>query len=210
MKFLEYIYSMKTAIITGDIIKSQDQGPEQWMEALKAVLSNFGTSPENWEVYRGDSFQLETTPNKALYAALIIKAHLKQHSNLAVRLAIGIGEKTFKTSKITESNGSSFVNSGTCFENLKKNTLAIKTQHEHLDQSLNVMFELASLTIDNWTSAAAQLIAYALKHPDHNQQRIAKHQKTTQSNVSQGLKRGGFEELSKLLQYYHTQIEILC
>jgi hypothetical protein len=201
---------MTTAIITGDIIKSQGQDPEHWMETLKSTLSNFGASPKNWELYRGDSFQLETTPKTALYAALLIKAHLKQYSNLEVRLAIGIGEKTFETNKITESNGSAFVNSGICFENLKKNTLAIKTQHEHLNHSLNLMFELASLTIANWTSAVAELIAYALAHPDHNQQRIAKHQKTTQSNVSQGLKRGGFDELSKLLQYYQTQIETLC
>jgi len=200
---------MTVAIITGDIIKSQSSDPEQWVATLKNVLSDFGTSPKKWEVYRGDSFQLETTPQTALFAALLIKAQLKHRSDLDVRLAIGIGDKTFETDKITESNGSAFVNSGTCFESLKKNTLAIKTQNEQLNETLNLMFEMASLIIENWTLAVAELISYALTHPNHNQQRIAKNHKTTQSNVSQGLKRGGFDELSKLLNYYQTQIQTL-
>lgn len=198
------------AILTGDIIKSRERNPSLWIDALKQTLQLFGTTPNHWEVYRGDSFQLEVSPEKALFAAFLIKASLKHHSNLDVRIAIGIGEKTYESDNITESNGNAFINSGTCFENLKKNTLAIKTEDTHIDETLNLMFELVSFTIQNWTPVTAELIAYTLQHPQQNQKKLAKHFKITQGNVSQSLKRGGYDEISKLLSYYESQIQTLC
>lgn len=200
---------MTTAIITGDMVNSTTLQPTNWIDALKAILTTFGKTPEHWEVYRGDSFQMEIKPEQALYATLVIKAHLKYKSDLDVRMAIGIGNKSYDAKKITESNGTAFINSGRCFEQLKKNNLAIKTEQKDIDTTLNLMFQLASVTIDNWTSATAELIEFALKHPDYSQQQIAKKLKTTQSNVSQGLKRGGFDELSKLLAFYESQIMTL-
>ena len=198
-----------TAIITGDMVNSTALEPANWIETLKKVLNTFGKTPKQWELYRGDSFQIETTPEQALYATLVIKTNLKHQSDLDARMAIGIGNKSYDAKKITESNGTAFINSGRCFEQLKKNNLAIKTEHQAIDTTLNLMFQLASITIDNWTSATAELIEFALKHPDYSQQQIAKKLKTTQSNVSQGLKRGGFDELSKLLSYYESQIKTL-
>ena len=115
-----------TGIITGDIINSKKSDPKQWLNALKTILNSYGKSPLTWEIYRGDSFQLEVNPNLALEACILIKATIKQFENIDVRLAIGIGEKEYHSESITESNGSAFVNSGECFENLKKTTLAIK------------------------------------------------------------------------------------
>lgn len=199
---------MLIAVLTGDLIKSRNSTPKEWIDILKFILSRFGKSPKIWELYRGDSFQLEVEPKNALYAALIIKAHLKSQVNLDVRIAIGVGTKDYDAKKITESNGAAFVNSGHCFENLKKNTLAIKTEKPELNETLNLMFQLASVTIDNWTPAVAELIELALEYPDYNQKQLAEVLKTTQSNVSQSLKRGGFDELSKLLSYYKSQMLI--
>jgi len=155
---------MLTAVLTGDLINSRTSPPEEWMTVLKTVLNIFGKTPKDWELYRGDSFQLETTPKKALFASLMIKARLKHQSNLDVRIAIGIGNKSYETDKITESNGTAFINSGQCFERLKKNTLAISTNLDDIDQTLNLLFQLAVITINNWTPAAAELIELALKH----------------------------------------------
>jgi len=197
---------MQIAVLTGDLINSRNSSPEKWIGVLKFILNRFGKTPKIWELYRGDSFQLETELKDALLAALMIKAHLKSHANLEVRIAIGIGRKDYDAQKITESNGSAFINSGHCFENLKKNTLAIQTEKPELNTTLNLMFQLASVTIDSWTPAVAELIELALKYPDYNQRQIAEVLKTTQSNVSQGLKRGGYDELTKLLNYYKAQI----
>ena len=203
-------YQIMTSIITGDIINSKKSSPKNWLEALKSILNSFGNSPKTWEIYRGDSFQLEVNPKQALAACMLIKATIKQFENIDVRLAIGIGEKTYQSKNITESNGSAFVNSGECFESLKKTTLAIKSHNELFDTSINIMLDLAQLTINNWSSTSAILVKTTLENPDLNQNQLAKILERTQGNVSQGLKRAGFEEISKLLHYYKTQIQNLC
>ena len=203
-------YQIMTSIITGDIINSKKSSPKNWLEALKSILNSFGNSPKTWEIYRGDSFQLEVNPKQALAACMLIKATIKQFENIDVRLAIGIGEKTYQSKNITESNGSAFVNSGECFESLKKTTLAIKSHNELFDTSINIMLDLAQLTINNWSSTSAILVKTTLENPDLNQNQLAKILERTQGNVSQGLKRAGFDEISKLLHYYKTQIQNLC
>ena len=199
-----------TSIITGDIINSQKSSPKLWLEALKTILNNYGNSPLTWEIYRGDSFQLEVAPKQALEACLLIKSTIKQFENIDVRLAIGIGEKTYQSNKITESNGSAFVNSGECFENLKKTTLAVKSPFNEFDNSINIMLELAQLVLNNWTSTSSLLVKTTLENPDLNQSQLAEILERTQGNISQGLKRAGFDEVSKLLHYYKTQIQTLC
>ncbi|OBQ52835.1 transcriptional regulator [Tamlana sp. s12] len=198
------------SIITGDIINSKESSPQNWLEALKSILNHFGETPSQWEIYRGDSFQLEVAPGEALHACILIKATIKQFKNIDVRLAIGLGKKSFTSKNITESNGEAFINSGECFENLKKTTLAIKSPFTEFDTTINIMLELAQLTINHWTSTSATLIKTTLEHPNYNQNELAELLDKTQGNISQGLKRAGLDELNKLLNYYKTQIQNLC
>lgn len=198
-----------TSIITGDIINSKTGDPKTWLNALKMVLNNYGSEPAVWEIFRGDSFQLEVKPEKALEAALLIKATIKHFKNIDVRLAVGLGEKTYVSDKITESNGSAFVNSGECFEALKKTTLAIKSPFEHFDTTINIMLELILLTVNSWTTTTSKLIKTALENQDLNQLQLAELFNTTQSNISKGLKRAGFDEVLKLLNYYNAQVKTL-
>ena len=198
-----------TSIITGDIINSKSSEPKKWLDALKEVLNQYGRQPKQWDVFRGDSFQLETAPEDALKAAVLIKSSIKQFKNIDVRIAIGIGEKTYTSDKITESNGTAFINSGECFDDLKKTTLAIKSPFEQFDLQTNIMFELALLTINSWTTTSAKLVKTALENPELTQVELANHFETTQSNISKGLKRGGFDEISKLLNYYNAQVKTL-
>lgn len=194
-----------TSIITGDIISSRSGDPALWLPALKSELNKYGATPQYWEIYRGDSFQLEITPKTALKTALLIKATIKQFKTIDVRLAIGVGEKTYSANAITESNGSAFVNSGECFEALKKTTLAIKTADPVFNTTINIMLDLALLTMDNWTPKASTLFKTTLEHSDYNQVEIAKLLNRKQSNISSGLKRTGYDEISKMLQFYNSK-----
>lgn len=118
------------AIITGDIINSRNANPKKWLTILKKALSHSGGSPSTWEVFRGDSFQLEVkNPADALLTAIRIKANLKTVKGLDARMAIGIGEKGYSAPRITESNGAAFVYSGEKLESLKKEkqNLAVKS-----------------------------------------------------------------------------------
>jgi hypothetical protein len=198
------------AIITGDLINSRQVEPSEWMPALKKVLKKYGKEPKNWEIFRGDSFQLNTKPEDALMAAILIKAKIKQWKNLDVRIGIGIGEITYQAAKITESDGTAFLNSGECFEELKKQTLAIKTPNKDLNETLNLMIELASLTIDRWTETAAKLIKLKIENQNLNQKDLANLlNKTAQGTISEGLKRAGYDEIQRLLNYYKLKISEL-
>lgn len=197
------------AVITGDITNSRDGKIELWMQGLKEVLNQYGEEPKDWEIYRGDSFQLSLQPSLAMLAAFHIKSSIKQTKQHDVRMAIGIGEEKYRSSKITEANGSAYVNSGECFEDLKKQTLAIKTNHEELDERLNIMLNLSLLTSNNWSSTVSKVIKTAIENPEKNQNSLAKILEKSQSNISEALKRGGFDEIMHMNEFYQKNISLL-
>ena len=104
------------AIVTGDIINSEKHQVSEWMSILKKHLTKFGNSPQDWEVYRGDEFQLKIEDEKALRVAIVLKAKIKTIKGLDVRMGIGIGEESFKGASVSESNGSAYQLSGRIFE----------------------------------------------------------------------------------------------
>ncbi|MEX1192050.1 MAG: SatD family protein [Brumimicrobium sp.] len=194
------------AVITGDVINSRKGKVESWIDALKEVLNQYGSEPENWEIYRGDSFQLSLDAEKALLAAIHIKSTVKQTKAHDVRIAIGLGDEKYTASKITESNGSAYINSGECFEDMKKQTLAIKSNNKMLDQSLNIMLSLSLLTTNNWSITVSKVIKTAIENPEKNQKSLAKILDKSQSSISEALKRGGFEEVMNMNEYYKNNI----
>lgn len=197
------------AIITGDIIDSRKGEVETWLPLLKEVLNQYGQEPADWEIFRGDSFQLSITPKNAVLAAFHIKSAIKQTKAHDVRMAIGIGEVEYDSNKTTESNGSAYIRSGECFESLKKQTLAIKSHNSELDNSFNTMLSLALLTANNWSSTVSRVIKKNIEHSDTKQKEIANLLNKSQSSISEALKRGGFEEIMNMNNYYKEQINKL-
>jgi predicted HTH transcriptional regulator len=199
-----------TSVITGDIVNSRNTSPQLWISKLKSVLSNYGLEPTQWEIYRGDSFQLEVKPTEALLACLLIKATIKTINDLDVRLAIGIGEKSYASEKITASNGSAFINSGKCFEGLKKSILAIKSSDAEFDTQMNLLLDLAQLTMNSWTQKSSEIVKISIENPNVTQKELARLVNKTQSTISESLKIAGFEEILKMENYYRNQISKLC
>ena len=196
-----------TSIITGDIMSSRKMPDSEWLKTLKDTLNKYGSEPVSWEIYRGDSFQLEVGPSEALHAALFIKSSIKQYKQLDARMAIGIGEKNFAAPKITESNGSAFIHSGECFEKLKKQTLAIQSPWPKMDREINLYLDLALLTMDHWTKNISFIIKTALEHPALTQDELAKKLNRTQSTISESLNRAGFEEIMRMEKRYRELIK---
>ncbi len=194
------------AILTGDIVNSREHDVNSWLVSLKEVLTIYGTAPNDWEIFRGDSFQLAIAPKSALLTSLHIKAKLKQFKGLDVRIAIGLGEVSLLSNTISESNGNAYINSGNCFEQLNKHYLAIATNDTLFNETINLMLHLSALTINNWTPAVAEAITAAIENPKKNQKELAKLLNKSQSNVSELLSRGGFDEILKLNQYYLKHI----
>lgn len=198
------------AVLTGDIVHSREVPVTEWLAVLKDVLVRYGKSPQEWEIYRGDSFQLCVVPEKGLEAVLKLKAALKQFKALDVRIGLGIGEVSFQGNKVTESNGEAFRHSGHSFDALKKKTLNMQTPWEEVNEKWELLFDLATLTMDAWTPVTATIIYQQLLQPEANQKALAEQLEKSQGNISEGLKRGGFDEIKKLLHYYQKEMKHLC
>lgn len=204
-----YYEDMKV-VITADIVNSRRVKGSYWIELLKKELLKFGEEYRDWEIYRGDSFQMVLASSKALEAVFHIKAAIKQVSSLDVRMALGLGGVDYRAERVLESNGLAFVYSGECFEQLKKQNLMIKSEDEELDARLNLMFSLVGLVTDYWKPVTAEIIHKRLEYPDLTQQELTERMgKKSQSTISEGLKRGGYDEIKSLMYYFETQMKEL-
>lgn len=202
-----------TSVITGDIINSRKlKSPSQWLIPLKKLLNEQGMSPSTWEIFRGDSFQVEVKqPEEALLYAIRIKATIKCLKGVDVRMSIGVGKKDYKALKITESNGEVFIHSGEKIEDLKKQkqNLAIKTPWSGFDKEMNQYLRLALIAMDNWSQGAAEVVKVFLENPDKTQKEIAHILDKRQSSISERKTRAHFDEIMEVETAYRTTIEKL-
>ena len=198
-------------ILTGDIINSRKATSKKWMEDLKSIFQTIGKSPNDWEIYRGDEFQLEIKKiEDALLIAFQIKAFFKS-INLDVRMSLGFGDKTHKTRKITESNGSAFIRSGETFETLKKQklNLAVNSGNATFDEDLNLMLKLSLSFMDNWLQQSAEFVLVAIQNPTLSQEEIGVKLGINQAAVSRRQKRANYELVKELDFYFRQKIKTL-
>ena len=197
------------AVITGDIIQSKQHQPDQYLGRLKQLFKNIGDLIEDWEIYRGDEFQIEIPKmENALLVALLIKATIKKISTLDVRISIGLGEKTYKGKSVSESNGPAFSYSGEQLSGMKKQkiNLLIKSEDETLDRELNIIMKLGSVIWDNWSEVSAELAIIILQNPHQVQEKIAQRLGIKQAAVSQRYKRAELALVMETEKYYRERI----
>lgn len=195
------------SILTGDIVKSRKSNNILWLDTLKKTLAKFGKNPIDWEIFRGDSFQLKAPAHLAFHIAFLLKATLKQLEEIDVRIGIGIGDETLKDNSITQNNGEAYINSGEVFDSLvKKQLIAIKTPYNEINTELNIALELALLTMNNWTKNSAEVFQISIENPELTQSEIAHKIGITQGRVSERQKRAGYDAIIKLEKRYRELI----
>ena len=196
------------AILTGDIINSEHYKVSDWMSILKEYFLQLGSTPQVWEIYRGDEFQIKVAAVDALEVAIAIKAKIKTIKGLDVRMGIGLGEEDFVGASVSESNGTAYQFSGRIFEKLKdqKLNLALASSSAKFDTTLNLILRLALDFMDDWSPVSAEIIAISLAHPDMPQQEIADQLGIQQSAVSQRQKRARLDLVQQVLTYYKATI----
>lgn len=210
------------AVITGDIIGSRKLvNQEKWLSPLKNLLKTWGESPQNWKIDRGDFFQIEVEkPEEALKKVFEIKSLIKKIeplesnkkiSTIDVRLALGIGEKTFIGESISESNGQAFIFAGEKFEVLKKenSTIGIKTPWQNFDEEMNLYLKLAAIFMDNWSVSSAELVELILENPTRTQAEIGIQLGIKQNSVSGRWNRAHVPELLAVENIFSKKIKFL-
>ncbi|HKM43966.1 MAG TPA: hypothetical protein VJY12_00745 [Dysgonamonadaceae bacterium] len=210
------------AVVKGDIVASRklvDQ--EKWLLPLKDLLSSWGESPKNWELVWGDFFQIEFQhPEEALQKIFEIKALIKKIepldnrkliSTIDVRMAVGIGTKSYTGERISESNGSAFIYAGEKFDILKKEsvTMGLKSEWQDFDNEINLYLKLAGTFMDKWSVSSAELIEVVLKNPTITQQEIGSLLGIKQSGVSGRWHRANVDELLAVERMYRNKIKTL-
>ena len=200
-------------VITGDIIASRKVvNQDKWLVPLKSLFSTWGKRSKDWELERGDFFQLEVkNPEDGLKRALQIKALIKKVEPLDVRMAIGIGEKTYSSESISESNGEAFIYSGEKFDLLDKEniTLGIKTPWHDFDEEMNLYLKLAGTFMNKWTVSSAELMEIILKDPNITQEEIGKRLGIKQNSVSGRWNRAYVNEILDVDEMFRKKINIL-
>jgi hypothetical protein len=203
-----------TSIITGDIIKSRKALSEDlWLTPLKSALSKLSKDASLYDIYRGDSFQLEcTTIEDSFLNAVYIKAAIKSIKGLDARMSIGIGSKDYSGKSVSESNGQAFIYSGETFETLKKEkqNLKLKTSDAMFNKEFNLYFRLALIAMDHWTVNSAEIVKLSLEHPSMIQVELAKIIGISQDAVSKRQKRAYLDEILDLDRLYRQKIAQLC
>src|SRR5699024_414761 len=155
------------------------------------------------------SFQLEIKDiESSLRKALEIKTTIKKTGVVDVRLAIGIGEKTYSGESISESNGPAFINSGEKFDSLKKEniTLGVKSPWTDFDEEINLYLKLMGLFMDNWSISSAELMQVVLQNPTATQEEIGKQLGIKQNSVSGRWKRANANEVLAVEKMYRKKI----
>lgn len=198
-------------ILTGDIKGSRKAKSKNWLAELKELFLQFGKNPADWEIYRGDEFQIEIKDcEEALLIAFQIKAFLRTIS-LDARMSIGIGEKTSKAKRISESNGSAFVYSGEAFEVMKKNkiNLVVQSADNQFNKDMNLLIRLGLSFMDNWLAQQAEYVLLAINNPKLSQEEMGEILKINQAAVSKRRKRANFDLMLEINQAYVEKLKML-
>ncbi|PZX55372.1 hypothetical protein LV84_02510 [Algoriphagus ratkowskyi] len=210
------------ALLTGDIINSRElKNQNLWLIPFKQLLSHWGETPKQWEIFRGDSFQLEISdPKESLLAALQIKALMKslpypdqnkRSSPVDVRMAIGIGTKSYDSDRISESNGDAFIRSGEKFEQLKNEmiTLAINSPWTEWNDEMNLYLKLAGIQMDSWSISSGELMSEIFSNPDRTQAEIGEVLHINQNSVSKRYKAANGEDILSMEKLFRKKISQL-
>ena len=197
------------SIITGDIVNSRRKKTVLWIDDFKKLLNSFGKSPTDWEIFRGDEFQVEVkNPEDVLDVAFQIKTYFKA-LKLDVRMSIGIGNKNYKAKKISESNGTAFARSGEVFQTLKKQkiNLAINSSDKEFDLQMNLMLRLCMSFMDNWLVQSAQFVQVAMKNKTLSQEEIGHILGINQAAVSRRRKRANYDLMNESEKYFRLKVK---
>jgi len=195
-------------VITGDLINSRKTDARVWLPVLEDALS---WKIHKFDIYRGDGFQAEVSLDQLFQVLFYLKARLRSVKNIDVRMAVGIGQVTFNDRHVKTSSGQAYIYAGESFDQLKKETLGIKTPWEELNSTLELLLQLSTEIADRWTENMAESVAMAIRHPEKNQVELAQLlNRKYQSQVSTELNKAGYFKIQRVIDYCTSQIFEKC
>jgi hypothetical protein len=198
------------AAISGDICGSRQAPKDKWLPALRAALSNFGNEGHDWQIIRGDSFQLRLPSILlCLHCCIVISATLKAQADVNVRMAIGIGRGGVNGPTISESDGDAYVYSGTSLDKLKSRrlNLFLKSNNTVFDEKINPSLDMASIIMSRWLPNYAAAVLVKLEYSSYTQSQLGEHMGLAQNTVSERLSRAELRTLEAFNTSFQLQLK---
>lgn len=214
------------SVITGDIVSStsnQGAGDTRLFNEIDLNLSRaFGHMKEkswmedgDYVSFRGDSFQCLLPIEHGMEGALIIKAALKggiasdpgagAPLSWSCRLAIGIGEVTYRADQISKSNGPAFQRSGRTLDALPKDHfIEVKTAWDDVNDEMDLVCRYLDIVLERvWTVNSART-AWLYFQNDYTQQEMADLIGISQSAMNQRIQGAELAVLEQTIKRYKT------
>lgn len=202
----------KASVISGDVIGSSTLKPAARKKLQRLMDVFFSEAGRQWpdlkvQQYRGDSVQALLTGNrdKALRIALLLQSFLIKEK-FSIRLAIGIGDISFKSKDVITSDGTAFQASGPYLDELLKSgdVISIASQDKTFTSEWMVHSVSLNFIIQHWSPQQAEAIYLQLQN--HTQQAIARKLKIKQPSVHQLLQGAGWPVVQKILQRFESVV----
>jgi hypothetical protein len=204
----------KAIVITGDVVGSSLLKPVARRKLQHLLDAFFKESAQEWpdlqiQQYRGDSIQAILTTNRltALRVALLLHSYLIQYG-FKIRLAIGVGEISFKSKQVITSDGSAFQASGPYLDTLVKSGELISIAGtDDFSSEWQVHSSSLNYLIQHWSIQQAEAVYLQLQ--DLTQEEIAKKLKIKQPAVYYRLQGAGWPVVHKILTRFESVIPMV-
>ncbi len=195
------------AILTGDIIASRRVSPSTWQPLLEKFLHENAEPAHEYEISRGDSFQVQVPASRCLELSIQLSALLGAESKVGVRIGIGIGNIETSEKSISKKISDAHIFSGEAFDTLKTDRIRFRTRNAEFDETLNVICSFIGVLIKTWKPMTAATICGALEHQELSQKALSTLIQKHETSVSKALKRGGFHQIEQANQLFKKMLE---
>ena len=191
-------------VISGDIIKSQTIPKQQYdamLYELEQSLRCVSGESTLWNIYRGDSFQLQINDPEYLFKhSVLIYLYLKA-SGYEVRQSMAIGEIDNPRNDIKTATGSAFTLSGHGLDKIANQRFLFNTPPQNIHESLNLNLAFADVLLTKITQKQANALYAYLTSTDNSHAALAKDLKTSRENVTKLLNLAHYQLIERFLEH---------
>lgn len=216
---MEKSAKLPSAVLTGDLVQSQQYTQETISKALDAIEavsrnhfdSTYDLNPK-FTRFRGDGWQfvIGNVP-RTLRLAVLIQAELRADPSLpSTRISIGVGKiDSMGSASLADASGEAFVVSGRALDWLERNGGTLSMSGKGISQLHQIAVEFLELRVKLWTPQQAEAAAIFLGTTEATGRDIATHLGISQQAVSYRLAGADARRISELLNEWETEFELL-
>lgn len=210
---------LPSAVLTGDLVRSQQYAQDAISKALDAIEavsrnhfdSTYDLAPK-FTRFRGDGWQFVVgNVPRALRLAVLIQAALKADTGLpSTRISIGVGTiDTMGGASLADASGEAFVVSGRTLDWLERNGGTLCLAGKGITYLHQIAAEFLELRIKLWTPQQAEAAAIFLGATQVTGREVATRLGISQQAVSYRLAGADARRISELLYEWETEFQLL-